>query len=93
MNGEQGVELGNCEPQAGHLVPGIRLPLEAIAVVGSIVDNGCVKLVAKLGDEAFNGCLPALQILHEFRQGDGSSPVFQNGMKLLDTIEFIHDKP
>ncbi|MFN2354556.1 MAG: hypothetical protein ABR512_08535 [Desulfopila sp.] len=47
----------------------------------------------KLGDEAFNGCLPALQLLHEFRQGDRSSPVFQNGMKLLDTIEFIHEKP
>ena len=91
LGGEQGVEFGIAEPQAGELegvlaVAGVVAPAAGLAVVA----QGRLVVVAQGGDEAADGGFGAADLGYDGGQGQGGAAAGQEPVELIKAFELVH---
>ncbi len=90
MNREQGLQLGQAEPEAGQLDLIAIRSVEDIAIEFFVKKDGGSLLFTQFANDPFDGRPGALHALFQLTHGNGITVGMQEGMQRVNTVKLVH---
>lgn len=89
VDGQQGMEFRDVEPQAGEL-EGVVLALVEDIALGLLIETDRRAVLAQRSDVAFQGCRGVVDQGEEVVQFDGIASCGENLVEFLETVDLCH---